>query len=350
MLAYSRGYYGISLATRTLSGISDQPGKVDFEPAPINQHKLLTPMCHRCPLGLQHATCTNACLETSFELLGHRLDNVAAVIVESVVSAGGMIFPPKDYLQALHAKTKAAGALFIVDEAQTGFGRCGRWFDIEHYDIQPDMIVVSKTAGNGYPAAAVVVSDEVAQKLEQSNFMHLSSHQNDPLAAAAILAVIDTVEEENLVQHSDEVGRYFMEKLRSLQAAHPVVTDVRGRGLMIGMELSSEVDPTVSFRLAMLCEQRGLHITFTYYEPVIRFIPPLIITREEIDRAIAILDECLRLAVKEDGKAAELAPKNPRSGPLVQRMLNPSFDPVKLARKMWRTSPEQWVKKLRGVR
>jgi 4-aminobutyrate aminotransferase-like enzyme len=134
-------------------------------------------MCHRCPLGLEHATCTNACLETSFELLGHRLDNVAAVIVESVVSAGGMIFPPKDYLQALHAKTKAAGALFIVDEAQTGFGRCGRWFDIEHYDIQPDIIVVSKTAGNGYPAAAVVVCDEVAQKLEQSNFMHLSSHQ-----------------------------------------------------------------------------------------------------------------------------------------------------------------------------
>jgi hypothetical protein len=158
------------------------------------------------------------------------------------------------------------------------------------------------------------------------------------------------VEEENLVQHSDEVGRYFMEKLRSLQAAHPVVNDVRGRGLMIGMELSSEVDPKVSFRLAMLCEQRGLHITFTYYEPVIRFIPPLIITREEIDRAIAILDECLHLAVKEDGKVADLAPKNPRSGPLVQRMLNPVFDPVKLARKMWRTSPQEWVKKLRSVR
>lgn len=349
MLAYTRGYYGISLATRTLSGISDHPGKVDFEPAPINQHKLLTPTCHRCPLGLQHPSCNTACLDTSFELLGHRLDNVAAVIVESVVSAGGMIFPPKDYLQSLYARTKAAGALFIVDEAQTGFGRCGRWFDIEHYEIQPDIIVVSKTAGNGYPAAAVVVSDDVASKLEQTGFMHLSSHQNDPLAAAAILAVIDIVEEEGLVQHSDTVGSYFMEQLRSLQAAHPVITDVRGRGLMIGMELSSEVDSKLSFRLAMLCEQRDLHITFTYYEPVIRFIPPLTISKEEIDRATSILDECLQMAVKGEGSVSGLAPKNQRSGPLVQRMLNPSFDPVKLARKMWRTSPEQWVKKLRGA-
>ena len=347
MLAYTRGYYGISLATRTLSSISDQPGKVDFEPAPINQHKLLTPTCGRCPLGLTHPSCNTACLESSLEMLGHRLGNVAGVIVESVISAGGMIFPPKDYIQSLHARTKAAGALFIVDEAQTGFGRCGSWFDIQHYDVEPDVIVVSKTAGNGYPAAAVVVSQEVAGRLEDSNFMHLSSHQNDPLAAAAILAVIDIVDEEGLVENSRVVGSYFLERLRSLQATHPVISDVRGRGLMIGLELSNDVDPHLAFRLAMLCEQRGLHITFTYFEPVIRFIPPLILSKDDVDRATAILDECLPLAAKGSESIAQLAPQNERSGPLVRRMMQPSFDPVRAVRRMWRTSPEQWVEKLR---
>lgn len=350
MLGYTRGYYGISLATRNLSAISDQPGKVDFDPSPINQHKLLTPACRQCPLQLEHPSCGLACLDTSLELLGHRLESVAAVIVESVVSAGGMIFPPKDYLQALYTRVKAAGALFIVDEAQTGFGRCGRWFDIEHYDIEPDVIVVSKTAGNGYPAAGVLVRSEVAAKLDDAGFMHLSSHQNDPLAAAAILAVIDVVEEEGLVQRSETIGRYFMEQLRSLAAAHPQISDVRGRGLMIGMELAADVDPDLAFRLAMLCEQRGLHITFTYFEPVIRFIPPLTLTEKDIDFAIATLDECMRLAVKGEQSIAALIPLNDCSGPLVRRMMSPSFSPTRLASKLWRSSPQQWMKKLRGVR
>jgi len=350
MLGYTKGYYGISLATRTLSAISEHSGRVDFEPAPANQHKLLTPSCNQCPLKLQHPSCNIACLETSLEMLGDRLENVAAVIVESVVSAGGMIFPPKDYVQALYARVKDAGALFIVDEAQTGFGRCGRWFDIDHYEVQPDVIVVSKTAGNGYPVAAVLVKDNVAAQLEQSGFMHLSSHQNDPLSAAAILAVIDIVEEEGLVGRADDVGRYFMEQLRSLQSRHAEIVDVRGRGLMIGMQLSSEIDTNLPFRLAMLCERRGLHITFTYYQPVIRFIPPLILSKQEIDYAISILDECIPLAAKGDENIAALSPKNDCGGRLVRRMMNPSFNPMRLAAKMWRSSPEQWIKKLRGTR
>src|SRR5262245_14848901 len=238
MLAFSRGYYGISLATRTLSSISDHPGSVDFQPAPIGQFKLLTPSAGHCPIGRQHSSCDLACLDVSFEMLGEHLDNIAAVIVEPVVSAGGMIFPPKDYLQALCARVRSAGALFIVDEAQTGFGRCGRWFDVEHAEIEPDILVVSKTVGNGYPAAAVVVSVKVADQLETRGFTHLSSHQNDPLAAAAVHAVIDIVEAEGLVQRSHELGRYFLDQLKVLQQKHALIADVRGRGLMIGMELS----------------------------------------------------------------------------------------------------------------
>ncbi len=141
-------------------------------------------------------------------MIAQHTGNVAAVIVEPILSAGGMIIPPEGYLQKLYQTAHKMGALFIVDEAQTGFGRCGRWFDIQNYGIQPDILVVSKTAGSGYPAAAVIVSDAVAHKLEDQTFFHLSSHQNDPLAAAVVHAVIDIVEEENLIMRSHEMGVY----------------------------------------------------------------------------------------------------------------------------------------------
>ncbi|MGQ0655426.1 MAG: aminotransferase class III-fold pyridoxal phosphate-dependent enzyme, partial [Betaproteobacteria bacterium] len=109
MLAFSRGYYGISLATRMLSSISDHPGKSDFLPAPAGQYKLLTPVCHNCPIGLEHPQCNLRCLDVSLETIGENLATVAAVIVEPVISAGGMIFPPREYFRELHSRAKLAG-------------------------------------------------------------------------------------------------------------------------------------------------------------------------------------------------------------------------------------------------
>jgi 4-aminobutyrate aminotransferase-like enzyme len=284
------------------------------------------------------------------EFISQHLENIAAVIVEPVLSAGGMIFPPKDYLQKLHATAKKSGILFIVDEAQTGFGRCGEWFDIQHYEIEPDIMVVSKTAGNGYPAAAVIVSDAVASSLERGFFTHLSSHQNDPLAASAVLAVMDIVEEENLVEHSRKMGVYFKDELEKLKLKHRIITDVRGRGLMIGVELSSDErdSNSLAFQVAMLCEKRGLHITYSYYEPVVRIIPPLIISKQEIDIALSIMAEVLTIVEREDTKLSEIIPKNSRSGPFISGMMKTS--PAALFRKMWNTSPQQWLEKVRSIR
>jgi 2,2-dialkylglycine decarboxylase (pyruvate) len=349
MLGFTRGYYGISLATRNLSSISDHPGKADFQPAPSNQEKLLTPICNRCPIQQKYPSCNIACIDASLDFISHRLENIAAVFVEPVLSAGGMIFPPKDYLQKLHAVARKAGILFVVDEAQTGFGRCGEWFDIMNYEIEPDILVVSKTAGNGYPVAAVIVSDSVAHNLEGQFFTHLSSHQNDPLAAAAILAVIDIVEQENLAQHSLAMGEYFMTALRALKEKHPLIADVRGRGLMIGIELSTVgQDADLAFKTAMLCEQRGLHITYSYFEPVMRVIPPLIITRAEIDQAISIMDEAFTIVERDEVNLAEIIPRNCRSGPFIKGMIRTS--PAAALRKMWHTSPYEWVNKVRSFR
>jgi len=350
MLAFARGYYGISLATRNLSTISDHPGKVDLQPAPINQHKLLTPICDRCPIGLTYPSCGVACLNVSLETIAQHLENIAAVIVEPVLSAGGMIFPPKEYLQKLYTVSRNIGALFIVDEAQTGFGRCGQWFDIQNYELEPDILVVSKTAGNGYPAAAVVVSEAVGKKLEELSFTHLSSHQNDPLAAAAVDAVIDIVEKEQLVEHSRKMGIYFMDQLRALKNKYSIIADVRGRGLMIGVELSEGLlhpeRHDIAFDATLLCERKGLHITFSYFEPVIRIIPPLIISEKEIDEAVAILAEVFEALQNGSEECSLLIPRNRRSGPFIKRMIG-RRSPVLWLRKMWETAPNQWVRKLK---
>jgi len=349
MLGFSRGYYGISLATHNLSSISDLPGKPDFQPAPISQFKLLTPACNRCPIQKQYPSCNIACLDASLELIGQHRENIAAVIVEPILSAGGMIIPPKDYLLKLYEATRRLGILFIADEAQTGLGRCGRWFDIENYEIQPDILVVSKTVGNGYPAAAVIASDEVARKLEAKHFMHLSSHQNDPLAAAAILAVIDIVQEADLIEHSRAMGDKFMESLLRLKKKHPIITDVRGRGLMIGMELSPELDEDgdLAFKMAMLCEREGVHITYSFFEPVLRIIPPLVITEKEIDLAVSVLDQALTVLETNNVRLIDVIPKNCRSSDVIKGMLGAS--PGILLKKMWSTSPQQWLNKLRSL-
>jgi 2,2-dialkylglycine decarboxylase (pyruvate) len=350
MLGYTRGYYGISLATRNLSSISDSSERVDFQPAPANQYKLLTPSSNHCPLGIEHSACTGACLSASLELLGKHRSEVAAVIVETVVSAGGMIFPSVEYVRELCERAREFGALFIVDEAQTGMGRCGQWFDIQHYGIEPDILVLSKTAGNGYPIGAVVVSESIAAKLESQGFTHLSSHQNDPLAAATVHAVIDIVQEEGLVEHSRTTGAYFLERLKALQRKHPLIVDVRGRGLMIGMELSPEVNgrKDIAFQFALLCEQRGLHITYSYFEPVIRFIPPLVITKTEIDAAVAVLDDVLHMLQTGAFDPSKLLPKNDRSGPFVRRGYQ-KFSPARIARGIWNNPPSQWVAKFKKL-
>ncbi|HSV18633.1 MAG TPA: aspartate aminotransferase family protein [Casimicrobiaceae bacterium] len=346
MLGFSRGYYGISLATHNLSSVADHPHKHDFQPSIAGQHKLLSPDPRRCRVCNASRACTLGCLDASMDLLGAQVDNIAAVIVEPVLSAGGMIFPPTEYLKALQAAARRHGFLFIVDEAQTGFGRCGRWFDSENHGIEPDIMVVSKTAGNGYPVAAVIVSEAVARRLEARRFMHLSSHQNDPLAAAAVLAVADVVEQEGLVENSRIVGDYFVAALNELKQRRPLVADVRGRGLMIGVELDPGESGSglLAFTAAMLCEQRGLHLTFTYHEPVLRIIPPLVLTRADVDFAVRVLDDVLGILASGDHDLARLIPQNCRSGDFVRAMVKPS--PAAFLRKVWRTSPEQWMRKL----
>src|SRR5262249_37814714 len=161
-------------------------------------------------------------------------------IVEPVLSAGGMLFPPDGYLKRLRELAHRNGALFIVDEAQTGFGRTGTWFAIEHHDAQPDILTLSKSIGSGFPVAAGSSTGAIADEVVGKGLWNLSSHQSDPVPAAAVAAVIDIVREENLLERARESGAYFMDRLLELSKSHPIVSNVRGQGLMIGFDLFCE--------------------------------------------------------------------------------------------------------------
>jgi 2,2-dialkylglycine decarboxylase (pyruvate) len=341
-VGFDRGYYGISLATRGLSAISE--GHVEFTPRPPGAQTVIAPNCARCPLRLTYPSCDLACLDLSIRMIGET-QNIAAVFVETIISAGGMIYPTAEYMQALRRWTKDIGALLVVDEAQTGFGRCGKWFDCENLGITPDILVFSKTSGNGYPSAGVAISKEISDRLLDRGFSHLSSHQNDSLTAAAVSAVIRIVREEGYCELARQSGEYFLGRLSELAGRRRLLAGVRGRGLMIAFELVRDGDPWTEMLLpfVLACEARGVHVTYSYYEGVIRIIPPLNISRAEMDFAIGVFDEVL--AEVEGGKldAARYEQRNPAMRRILERN---RFR--KAINRMWETSPKYWISKLSG--
>lgn len=352
IVGLSRGYYGMTLATRSITSIFEAGVRPDASPAVGDSAALITPHCAKCPLKATFPQCEFACLDTSLEILGKRLNNVAAFVIEPIISAGGMIIPPPGYLSRLHATARRHGALLIADEAQTGFGRTGKWFGVEHHDVVPDILVVSKSAGGGFPASGVIISEDLAGRIERRAFTHLSSHQSDPLAATAISAVIDIISEGDLVRKAADHGRYFADQLNSLRRKWPIIADVRGQGLMIGLELSGTPDlplpPEAGFLLIQLCRRRGVHLTSTYFEPTLRIMPPLIISRDEIDFAVSVLDESLRDLVTRNYPRGILLPENPHSRRFIQRLLGKK-DLRDVLAKLQSTPPAHWIKKLSGT-
>ena len=345
VVGFDRGYYGISLATRSLSVISK--GRIDSTPKTPETYHFIAPNCDRCPLGMTYPECETSCLDLSIRLLGDRAENIAAIIVEPIISAGGMIYPTREYFAKLKAYAEDIGALLIVDEAQTGFGRCGQWFDCQNLDLEPDILVFSKTSGNGFPSAGVVISERINQRLIDSGFHHLSSHQNDPLTACAVSAVIEVISSEGLLERCRSSGEYFLASLRELALRHRHLGRVRGRGLMLAFELlkdpqSGEAYSEMLTPFVLSCKQRGVHITYSYFEGAIRIIPAATISRAEIDLAIQVFDSVLTDLEHDRIKPAEYEQRNK----VMQRISR--HNPIRRTlNRLWVTSPQYWVQRLR---
>ncbi len=342
IMGLSRGYYGTSVATKSCSSLASHQLKDSLPLVPDTVRLPITPQCVPCFSDASRPNCGFPCLQSTDDWIGD-WSNIAAVIVEPVLSAGGMLTPPPGYLKTLRKMAHDNGALFIVDEAQTGFGRTGKWFAIEQHDALPDILTLSKSVGNGFPAAAVITTPEIADTVVAKGLWNLSSHQSDPVAAAAVSAVIAVVKEENLLERARENGDYFMARLREVSARRPLLGNVRGQGLMIGFDLlpenadrASEIVNGFMFD----CRRRGVHLTYGFGGVNFRIIPPLVISREEIDFAIKVIEESLVAVSTGAVSLKDVSPKNPNTRRLFER---PTW--TRMANALWHWSPSQWAEK-----
>ena len=349
VIGFNRGYYGLSLGTKSLTSIFSPSDRHGSGPLVPESFRFLAPHCFHCPVEKKYPECEYVCLDASIEVALPRSRDIAAIVVEPIISAGGMIVPPPGYIKLLKEFAAELGALLIIDEAQTGFGRTGKWFACEHHEVVPDMLVVSKSSGSGFPVSGVITTEEIADRIASRGWTHLASHQCDPLPAAAVAATIDIVRKENLVARAAETGCYFMDKLQQLKGKYSVVVDVRGIGLMLGMEIGNFRDGSeleLCNLIVMQCENRGVHLTYTYYEPVIRFIPPLTLTKEEVDRAISVLDESIAAALEGKVSRDSVMPSNPYSRKFIQgTSVRKTFKRV--ATRFFETSPQYWLQKMK---
>lgn len=230
----------------------------------------------------------------------------AAIILEVVMSVGGMIVPSRAYVQAVRQWCDETGALMIVDEAQSGIGRTGKWFAIEHFGVVPDIITTSKSLGGGVPLSGVTTTRRIAERVAKLGFHQSSSHTDDPFLAAVGLANIEIIEREGLVDNAAREGAYLKRRLEELKDTYEIVGDVRGLGLMLGIEIvtdkASKTPPSRhATAISQYCRDNGLLLghrpTGAVSGNVIRILPPLVLTREESDQALAILEAAIQYAL-----------------------------------------------------
>ena len=304
VIARYRSYHGATAGAITLTG---DPRRWPAEPGIPGVVRILDPYTYRCPAGHPDPcpVCTGAPhLEEILQYEGAH--TVAAVILETVTGTNGIIVPPDGYLQAIREVCDRHGIVLICDEVMAGFGRTGKWFGVDNWDVVPDILTVAKGINSGYiPLGAMIVREPIAEWVRDKYFAGGLTYSGHPLACASAVASIEAFKEEGIVENAAEMGGVFAEQLRGLQDRHPSIGDVRGLGCFWGLELVKNREtrePLVPFnatgeafapvaRLAKAALERGLYL-MTHWN-VVMVCPPLTITRDEIDEGIAILDEAL---------------------------------------------------------
>jgi 4-aminobutyrate aminotransferase-like enzyme len=251
--------------------------------------------CYRCPFEKTYPDCNLICARDIEELIRTATSGqLAAFIAEPIQGVGGFVTPPKEYFSIVAEIIRKYGGVFISDEVQTGFGRTGgKWFGIEHWGVQPDMMTAAKGMANGAPIGATVATPEIADSLKG---LTISTFGGSPITTSAAKATIDFIESENLMENARVVGGYLYERLKELQEKYPIIGDVRGMGLMQGVELVKDRKTKVPAveemrRLMDLTKDNGLIIgKGGLYGNVIRVSPALTCSRRNVDDAVRLLD------------------------------------------------------------
>ncbi|MDE3025282.1 MAG: aminotransferase class III-fold pyridoxal phosphate-dependent enzyme [Acidobacteriota bacterium] len=307
IIARYRSYHGATAGSLTLTG---DPRRWPSEPGIPGVVRMFDPYTYRCPAGHPDPcpVCTGAPhLEEILQYEGAH--TVAAVILETVTGTNGIIVPPDGYLRSIREVCDRHGILLIADEVMAGFGRTGKWFAVDNWDVVPDILTMAKGINSGYvPLGAMAVREPIATWVRDKYFAGGLTYSGHPLACAVGVASIEAFREEGIVEHAAEMGEVFRRRLHALAERHPSVGDVRGLGCFWGLELVKDRatrEPLVPFNaggdamkpVAQVMKRaldQGLYLMSHWN--VVMCCPPLTITRDELDEALAILDDALTAA------------------------------------------------------
>ena len=305
VLGFWGGFHGKTGGVLGLLGSDFKHHQGPFLPC---QHSSPYADCYRCPLKLRYPDCGIACAEYVRDVIRYQTaGEIAAIIVEPIQGTAGNVIPPDGFLRAIQSVARDHGALLFADEMITGFGRTGSMWGTDHEGVVPDIMTVGKGVGGGFPLAGVVSTEKLVGAKPWSNpSFSSSSYGGNPLASAAGLAALEIILKEDLVEQSNRVGAVMLAELHRLKEKYRTVGEVRGRGLLLGIELVDDrqtrkpLDRAMTRDLYLECLRRGL-VAMTY-APTIRLNPPLVITEETARAGLAILDEALGAVLKRHGR------------------------------------------------
>ncbi len=289
VVVFEHGYHGRTNLTMAMTA-KNMPYKEGFGP--------FTPEIYRMPMAYPYRHEGN--IEHALDEVLHKIEkeiggkNLAAICIEPIQGEGGFIVPPKGFLPGLAKYAKEVGALFIADEVQTGFARTGQMFACEDEGVEPDLITTAKGIAGGLPLAAVTGRAEIMDEIHPSGLG--GTYGGNPIACAAALGAIETIQSEKLVDRANQIGKIMVDALTAMQKKYPVIGEIRGRGAMIAIELvkpgSKEPNGEVMGKVVRYAQSKGvLFLTAGTYGNVLRFLPPLVISDELVKDAMSVLDE-----------------------------------------------------------
>jgi 4-aminobutyrate aminotransferase / (S)-3-amino-2-methylpropionate transaminase / 5-aminovalerate transaminase len=298
LIAFENAFHGRTNLGMTLTS-KVKPYKFRFGPFAPETYRMPYAYCYRCPWGLKHPACKTACADHLEEFFINQVaaEQVAAVIAEPIQGEGGFVTPPPDYFPKLQRICQKHGILLIVDEVQSGMGRTGKLFAIDHWGVAPDLITTAKSLAGGLPLSAVTGRSEIMSKPHPGGLG--STYGGNPLAIRAAQAVLEVLVEDGLLQQAERLGTFLKARLETMQAEHELIGEVRGKGPMLALELvrdreTREPATEEAKQITRLCYEKGLVlIACGNFGNVLRVLMPLMIGDEELDRGLAILEESL---------------------------------------------------------
>jgi 4-aminobutyrate aminotransferase/(S)-3-amino-2-methylpropionate transaminase len=301
VIGFTNAFHGRTLVGMTLTA-KEMPYKNGFGPFAPEMYRVPFPYCYRCPFGLSHPSCGTACIDFTADVIDSQIggDRVACIIVEPVQGEGGFVVAPDDWMPALRSVCTERDILMVDDEVQSGMGRTGRLFAVEHYGVVPDIVTTAKSLGSGLPISGVTGRAEVMEAPHVGGLG--GTYGGNPVACAAALAVLAELTKTDLMARAEQQGRAIRSRLDELETRLEIVGEVRGLGPMVGIELvidkqSKEPNKIATSAVAKRCHERGVLILKAgTYDNVIRLLAPLVISDDDLHEGLDVLTEALEWA------------------------------------------------------